>query len=299
MKYFSRIFFLFFLIACAAVSPAAEKTAVSYNTAGQEFLGKGEYFKAMIQFRSALRQNPSYKEPLLGMAHASLAVEAWRDAYDFYARVLKFDADNIEAMTGIGFAYIGLASYDRALEQFTSVLKKSENSIEAHYGTAYLYYIMNRNLWAKRKIDSIMKMNPFHYETLLLAADIKRDEGRFEEADDFIQRAIDQKTDFPEGYIRHAVLLNTRYLKTGDSGYLSDAKEQLEKALAIQPDNVKALSCLGYLHINENSYTAALDAFGRAQKVNPADPILYYNIGLAWEKSGDRQKALENFEQAR
>jgi tetratricopeptide (TPR) repeat protein len=289
------------LVLCLAAGSAfaAGKNAVFYNNAGYEYLAKGEPVKAQIQFRSALRQNPSYKEALLGMAKADLALDAWRDAFDFFTKVIKLDADNIDAMTGMGFAYIGLANYDRALEQFTDVIKKSENAIEAHYGTAYLYYIMNKNLWATRKIATILRMNPYHYETLLLAGDIKREEGRFEEAEEFIQTALDDKKDNPEGYIRYAALLNERYLAKGDADDLSAAIEQIRRALAIQGDNFKALNYLGYLHINENRYDAALDAFEKARLVNPDSAVLSYDIGLAYEKKGDRAKALEAFEKAR
>lgn len=285
--------------ALAAVAGAAEKNAVFYSKAGYDYLAKGEPVKAQIQFRAALRQNQAYKEAILGMAKADLALDAYRDAFDYFAKVLKVDADNIDAMTGMGFAYIGLANYDRALEQFADVTKKSENAIDAHYGIAYCYYIMNKNLWAKRKIETVLRMNPYHYETLLLAGDIKTDEGRFDEAEEFIKTAIDDKPEIPEGYIRHAGLLNDRYLAKGDAGDLSDAFEEIRRALAIQPDNFKALNYMGYLHINENQYQAALDAFEKAKAVNPDNPVLYYDIGLAYEKTGDKAKALEAFEQAR
>jgi len=290
---------VFALCAFAAVSFAAEKNAVFYSNAGYEYLAKGEPVKAQIQFRSALRQNPSYKEAILGMAKADLALDAYRDAFDFFSKVLKLDAGNIEALTGMGFSYTGLGNYDRALEQFSEVVSKSESAIEAHYGIAYLYYIMNKNLWAKRKIETVLRMNPYHYETLLLAADIKREDGRFDEAEDYIRSAIEENKDAPEGYIRYAALLNDRYLKSGDNEDLSLALEQVKRALAIQPDNFKALNFLGYLNINENDYTAALGAFERARNVNADSAVLWYNIGLAYEKSGDKTKALEAFEKSR
>jgi tetratricopeptide (TPR) repeat protein len=186
----------------------AEKNAPAYNAAGYEYLSKNEPLKAIIQFKSALRQNPSYKESLLGMGHAYLATEAYRDAFDYYSKVLRIEKENVDALVGTGFAYIGLGNYERALTQFSDIVKSHEDNIDAQYGMAYLYYLMNRNLWAKRKIDTIFRMNPYHYKTLLLAADVKSSEGRFDEAEEFIKKALDERPRDPEGYVRYAILLN-------------------------------------------------------------------------------------------
>jgi tetratricopeptide (TPR) repeat protein len=278
---------------------AAEKNAQGYNTAGYEYLSRGEPFKAIVQFKSALRQNPSYKESLLGMGHAYLATEAYREAFDFYSKVLKIESENSDAAAGIGSAYIGLGNYERALAQFTEILKKSSDNIEAHYEMAYLYYLMNKNLWAKRKLDTVFKINPFHYKGLLLMADVKNSEGRFDEAEEFIKKAQDEQPNNPEAYVRYAMLLNGLYMRKGDDDLLSDAVDQIKRALAMRPDYFSGLNSLGYLYVNEQNYKGALDSFERAKQLDPGNALLYYNIGLAYERQGDLAKALDHFETAR
>ncbi|HNX59954.1 MAG TPA: tetratricopeptide repeat protein [Spirochaetota bacterium] len=112
-------------------------------------------------------------------------------------------------------------------------------------------------------------MNPYHYKTLLLAADVKSSEGHFDEAEEFIKKALDERPHDPEGYVRYASLLNGMYIRKGDEGIISDAVDQIRRALAIQPDNYNALNTLGYLYINEQNYKGALDSFERAVSLNP------------------------------
>lgn len=293
------IILAFIAVLVPLLAGGAEKNAPAYNKAGYEYLEKGEPFKAIVQFKSALRQNGTYKEAILGMAHSYLATQAYRESFEFYNRVLKLDRDNMDAQLGIGFSYIGLGNYERALSIFTDVQKRSEENIEAHYGMAYLYYLMNRNLWAMRKIDTIFKMNPYHYKTLLLAADVKSSEGHFDEAEEFIKKALDERPHDPEGYVRYASLLNGMYIRKGDEGIISDAVDQIRRALAIQPDNYNALNTLGYLYINEQNYKGALDSFERAVSLNPKNPVLMYNLGLAYERQGDKEKALDMYERAK
>lgn len=275
-----------------------DKTPQTYNKAGYEYLEQGEPFKAITQFQSALRKNPAYKESLVGISRAYLSLDEYREALGYFNKILKLDAENIEAMTGIGFCEIGFGRYDSALEQFTAVLKKSEGNIDAHYGTARLYYIMNKPLWARRKISTIFKLNPFHYKTLLLAAELKSAEGRFSEAEDFIKKALDERPRDPEAYVKYAQLLNAEFIRKGDTGMLSDALENIRRALALRSDNFSALNTLGYLYINERNYKGALDAFERARRLDEANPVLLYNAGLAHEKAGDAETAAAQYEQA-
>ncbi|HEY1407244.1 MAG TPA: tetratricopeptide repeat protein, partial [Spirochaetota bacterium] len=164
---------------------------------------------------------------------------------------------------------------------------------------AYLYYLMNKNLWAMRKIDTIFKINPYHYKTLLLAADVKSSEGRFDEAEEFIKKALDERPHDADGYVRYATLLNGMYIRKGDEGMLNDAIEQIRRALAIQPGNFAALNTLGYLYVNEQNYKGALDAFERATSIDTNSGVLFYNLGLAYERQGDLLKALEYYEKAK
>jgi tetratricopeptide (TPR) repeat protein len=92
-----------------------------------------------------------------------------------------------------------------------------------------------------------------------------------------------------------------RYFSTrkGDEGLVTDAIEQIKRALAIQPDNYHALSTLGYLYVNEQNYAGALDAFERAKSLDTKNGLIDYNIALSYERQGNLPKALEQYEIAR
>lgn len=275
-----------------------EKTAQTSYEMGMAALERGEPFKATVMFQAALRKNPSYLEARVALGNAFVVLESYPEAFEQYTKALKLSSDNIESKLGIAFCNTGLGRYESALSAFEEIIHNDPSQIEAHYGMAYIYYLMNRNLWAKRKIEFVFRLNPYHFRSLLLLADIKSSEGHLDEAEDLIKRALDEKPEDPEGYTRYAMLLNALYIKNGDTGYLEDAMQQVKRALAIRPEYFHALELLGYISVNEGNYPAAIEAFSLAQSGVGKSPAILHNLGYVCERSGDLAKAVEYYEKA-
>jgi tetratricopeptide (TPR) repeat protein len=198
------IFILFiFSSTIFSIEIGQRKNAISYNKEGWEYLVRGDQFRAILSFKNALKQNPKYKEAVLGLGKAYLKTEAFYESINLFSDVLKLDKNNIEAINGLGFAMTELGKYNDALKYFNTALKISEVSMEAKYGIAYIYFLMDRNIWTKRQLADILKVNPYHYESLLLMADVKTREKRDEEAKEYVQKAIDAKDILPDGYVKY------------------------------------------------------------------------------------------------
>ncbi len=291
------IFIIIFLLVGFPI-PALEKNAIFYNKAGWQNLAKGETYKAILNFKIALKKNARFKKALLGLANAYLENKAYNEAYNFYIKVLNIEKENQTALIGLGNALTGMGKYKRALQQFKLVLKRYQQSIEAHFGIANLYYIMNNTLWAERKINTIFKINPFHYKTLILKSRLKSDAGRFKEAEIFIKKAMNARRDYHEVYNEYGLLLFKKYLKSLNSDYLIDSKEEFKRALSIYPHSINGHIYSGYISLIEKNYQPAIDYFKTASNFDKKNPILYYNIAVASEKSGNVKTAIENYVKA-
>ncbi len=277
---------------------AAEKNAIFYNTQGWEQLARGDTYRAVVSFRNALNRNPRYREALLGLGKCCLAAEAFDESMKLFNDVLRVDGGNIDAVVGMGFAMTGLGRYNDALKYFDDAVNKSEDNLDAKYGMAKIYHLMGRRIWAKRKIEAILRVNPYHYDSLLLMADIKSDEGRLDDAKKFIEKAIESNRELPEGYIRSGIILYRFYLKKNDFDYCEDAIEEFNRALSIQPENFAANRYMGFIALSRKKYDDARAYFQKSLAAFPGNGVALYNLGLACDMAGDNESALRYYVKA-
>ncbi len=71
------------------------------------------------------------------------------------------------------------------------------------------------------------------------------------------------------------------------------AAKYLDKGLAVDPNNVDLLNEYGVLMLRQELYTEGLEYFNAANAIDGEDPVVIANIGTAYEKLGDKDKALE------
>lgn len=281
-----------------APAGAAEKNAIYYNKTGWEYLEKGDRFRAILSFKNALKQNPRYREAMTGLGKAYLGTEAYEESLKLFADVLKVDKDNHDAMTGMGFALMGLGRYEEALKLFDGVARVSEENLEARFGMASIYYLMNKRIWALRKLEGILRVNPYHYQSLLLMADIKTDDGRPSEARVYVEKAMESDRELPDAYVKAGEIHYRNYLRTDDADYLDEAREEFGRALAIQPENYQANRAMGYVSLALDRGGDALEYFRKSLAAFSRNSVTLYHMGLAYERSGDTQKAIDEYAKA-
>ncbi|HEV2394741.1 MAG TPA: tetratricopeptide repeat protein [Verrucomicrobiae bacterium] len=82
------------------------------------------------------------------------------------------------------------------------------------------------------------------------------------------------------------------------SGHLDMAERNIKQALTIESDNPFAVFVLGWLRMAQGKYDDALDALGRAAKLDPQDAEVQDFIGLALTQKGQREPAETAFRKA-
>lgn len=308
MKYFNplsilskitqyRLFILIFTVFIFSTAVTA-KNAVYYNKLGWKYLESGNTLQSIIFFKNALQKNNRYNEALIGLGKAYIKTEAFDDAMELFENSLKIDKNNINSLNGLGFTMIGLGRYDEALKYFHKTISLSDNDLEAHYGIARLYLDMGRKIWAKRKLRTIMRINPYHYNSLLLLAEIKNYEKRYNEATAIIEKAINTNPDRTEGYLTYGRILFAQYLRTGSIDLLTDAINEFNNALSKEATNFNANRYMGYIALIEKDYNKALSFFLKSHETFPNNLIPLYNTAITYERMGENNKSYTYFDKA-
>jgi tetratricopeptide (TPR) repeat protein len=276
------------------IGRAADKNAIAYNRDGWEYLRKENYKKAIFSFKNALHGNPKYREALIGLGKAYLEVEAYDQAYDLFSAALAIDKKNADTLVGIGKTLTAMGRYTEALDHFERALKLSEQNLDARYGTALVYASLGKMIWAKRSLESILRMDPYHYDSLLLMADIKSSENRLKEARAFAEKAIDTNNESSKGYTLYGEILLREFLNTEDEDLLDEAKNALANAISIQPSAYRANRIMGYISLMEKNHADAASHFKTALSDLDSSGLLY-SLAVSHDRAGDREAALEQF----
>ena len=69
------------------------------------------------------------------------------------------------------------------------------------------------------------------------------------------------------------------------------AKELTMKALALDPNNISALSQLGYFYLSRQDYPKAIETYQKATELAPQIPDTFFNLGYVFAITGNYQQA--------
>jgi serine/threonine protein kinase len=75
----------------------------------------------------------------------------------------------------------------------------------------------------------------------------------------------------------------------------SAARSALLKALEIEPENIAALSKLGYLYVRQSDYERAIKSYRRVAEIEPLLPNSYFNLGYIYATTEDYQQAKQMY----
>lgn len=72
-----------------------------------------------------------------------------------------------------------------------------------------------------------------------------------------------------------------------------EALKPLEVAAALRPQDVGVAIALGWCYKRTHRLAQAIDALERAERHNPEDSLLHYNLACYWSLAGNASKALD------
>lgn len=137
--------------------------------------------------------------------------------------------------------------------------------------------------------NEAIELDPENCEALIIKGRAYRRFGKIKSAITSLETALNYCIRLSEPLLHLAEC----YKESGDIG---KAKEYIEKAVNIAPDDCWANREMGNLYTYNNDMIdaeSALHHYSIAIDNGCEDPWLFYDISMAYEKSGNREKAIE------
>lgn len=152
--------------------------------------------------------------------------------------------------------------------------------------------IANANAYksADTAYQQALKLNPRSPAILLTLGRLEASNGDNSKAKEYVGRALQQKNNYTDAIF----LLAQIQIQDGN---IKDAIDSVQAASILAPNDSGTFFQLGFLRYNYKDYKGSVSALKRAVTLNPAYANAKYFLGLSYQKIGQVQDAIVQFNQ--
>lgn len=293
-----------------------------YTRRGQEYLAKGEYDKARVEFRNALQIAPRSADLRYDLGLVAEKLGNLGEAAQYYSGALDSNHDLIPARVRLGRLLLFVGLTDQALQQVDPGLKAHPNDPDLLTVHAAALQQKKRPDEALKEAQRALALDPNNEAAISLVAGLEIRGGQAQQATSLVEAAIKRlpaSTDL-------RLLLTQVYL---DSGNLAAAEREVLELTRLQPGNSAFRLQLGTLYARsdrlddaERTLRDAVAAFPKDSEVkryladflwvrrshaaseaelrkmvsaDPSDPEVRFILAGLYEREDDASKAAAQY----
>ncbi len=213
-----------------AVLEQGGKQAFVYNNLGIVYRERGNSEQAIAQFREAIRLDATYAAPRVLLGSSLLALGRVREAVVELEAAVKIDPREPSARLELARAYTRTGNLTGAVEQFRQLRQQAAVDPEYAYQLGRAY--MKLSAWC---IAEITRVAPDSARVYQMLAENRAAQGRTGEAIRAYLKAAAADPRLPGIHLALAQI----YVQEGKP---DDARVEIERELAIVPENAMALA---------------------------------------------------------
>lgn len=314
------------------VSAPGPKEAQGLIYLGDQYYSQGDYFAAQAQYKTAFEADPKSGISAMKAGRCLWSLNQSLDAIEWMKKAVAADPQLTVAYVYLAEYYARRFDFQAATQILTKAQRLQPNSYEVYRGLANVELIRNNFKGAVQYGMRALKLYETDLDTYLIMSKANIGLRNFQDAERFAARAIEldfnnveaqglygkseaglRGVDAGARYMQ--VLINRYVISKGQQIpqaaidyrvtlgeiYLSDerygpAEEVLQQAIALDPNNKRALVNLAKVLQARNQQAQALEAFLRAAVLDPSDAEPIFSSGSLYADVGKTKEALKQFE---
>ena len=259
---------------------------------GRELAGERKTAEAREQFREAERIAEGDPQPAYAVGLLSLQLEEHAEAQAAFTRSLKRGYRETAAIyLGMGQAAEGLKRYDEAIGWYQKV--DSGDWVRAQLKIATL---MARQQGLAAGREYLQRIEPRSGEDrvqiIQVEAQLLRDAKAWRETYDMLTKAVAEHPDSFE-------LLYDRAMAAERVDRIDVLEADLRRVIKMKPDYAHAYNALGYTLADRTSrLQEARELIEKAHKLSPEDPFILDSLGWVHYRAGNTEEALRYLQAA-
>ena len=277
-----------------------------HSNLGLALMALDRFEEAEAAFGRVLESNPRYRNARQNLGELRKKQGRYDEAVEQYRLALEIDPEFALGWAGLADAHFLAGQHEEAAEAAERSLSIEPDSQNA----AALQLLLGRASTATIHTQAeTLRAQQRHDEALALYREALEMDSRFapaiagmgiaffeleryEEAIEWIERALDVSPELPEAPSLHR--LTGRALQ--EVGRLEEATEHFVRTLELDPRNTEALDRLAFLSFNAGRYDGAIEYYRALLDIDPADATAHSNLGISLlnlERYEDAARSLE------
>lgn len=265
----------------------------AYNR-GIDYYNKKMYLEALNCFNRAAEKPNAQPQVYYNLALSYQYLNNYDRAITTYNKFLSLRANDYDGLYNLALIYYRQEKYEKAVELFEKCLelKKDEDGIKA----LVLAYIGQKESHKAIELSEKLYNSDEPISLYYTIAKVFESKNSINKDYTFVDTAIEMYLKMlstnPEDF--DALLsLSISYAK---KGAWESSVVFCEKAISKNPKSYEANNQMGLVHYCCNNIEAAIKYYETALKLKPSsDYRIYSNLAYAYEKQGERQKAINLF----
>lgn len=271
-------------------NPGAQDVRLGY---ARQLTAEKKYPEARTEFQRLLKDNPDNADIAVTVALLSLQMNDLDAAEEQLKRVLELNyKDEDSVRFHLGQVSEERKRYDEAAKWYLSV-EGGEQFVLANARYAFMLAKQGRMADARKHLQTLQAENQGQsVQILQTEAQLLRENKEYQESYDVLRKALDTQPDHPE-------LLYDVALAAEKLDHIDVAETSLRKLITLKPDHAQAYNALGYtLADRTNRLSEARDYIEKALKLSPEDPFILDSMGWVEYRLGNSQQSLQYLQRA-
>jgi tetratricopeptide (TPR) repeat protein len=280
---------------------------------------------SLAWINSEIIKNPNLPELYLAKARYFLRQHQLSNSMDEADRAIGLDSTNIQYHNFKGDAYYNAEEMVKAKDEFLIAFKLDETNIHANIKLAWISLIAGQHESCFVYANNALKQNQYLPEPYYLKGLAYKELGDFKLAVSNFRTATEQDNDFliawlqlgymydaAEDTLAGAFYENALRIDSNNIDALyafgmhlqkwnisDEAIEQYQHIIRVDNNYHNAYFNIGYVYLmQEEKYDSAIKYYDKVLALNPYNFKAYNNRGLAFEKSGHPQRALQDYDKS-
>lgn len=259
-----------------------------YQQRADYYIKQRNFDSAYYDVSAALRFDSLNPERYIALADLFFMQGLFENSEEVLEKAYSKSPKNINVMMKIAEMQLYYKRYSEMNDFISQSLLIDSRNPQAYYMMGYALKEQGDTLNAIRNFNKAVDQNPSYYEAYIQLGLIYHSRKN-PLALDYYNNALNVKPQSIEAHYNIAMF----YQETKN---VIKAKERYHIILQIDPENAWSHHNLGWIAMNlENDNEKAVEHFTKALNIEPYFFEVAYNRGAAYEKLGEKQLAIDNY----
>ncbi len=277
----------FLLIACETTEERRDR----FFNLGNQALNDGYYEQAIDFYDQSLKAQPDYAPAINNRGVARIESDHPYEAILDYNKALQLSPQYLDALFNRAFAYEEIGQFENALKDINTIHTLVQDS-------AFVYFYEGLVQTKLRKYDDALEnflkadsLDPVNPETIINMATIFYFQKDYEQAKRLVNDALNLSQNDANAF-------NLLSLIELESGNYQAALSEINRALDVVPEEAYFLNNRGYIYLQMDSLNLAIEDINRSIVLNPKNGWAYRNKGIYLSRLERYDEAINLFNRA-